>query len=94
MSRSRNAAKRYCSMDLNNIYVMQKLSVIKMFDEGLAIVDLQVASLHEPCHVSLILTFNIKRAYSAILLNRYLTSCMIAYYILHIDLRFTLKTYN
>lgn len=94
MSRSRNAAKRYCSMDLNNIYVMQKLSVIKMFDEGLAIVDLQVASLHEPCHVSLILTFNIKRACSAILLNRYLTSCMIAYCILHIDLRFTLKTYN
>lgn len=92
MSRSRNAAKRYCSMDLNNIYVMQKLSVIKMFDEGLAIVDLQVASLHEPCHVSLILTFNIKRACSAILLNRYLTSCMIAYCILHIDLRFTLKT--
>lgn len=80
-------------MDLNNIYVMQKLSVIKMFDEGLAIVDLQVASLHEPiCHFSLILTFNIKRACSAILLNRYLTSCMIAYYILHIDLRFTLKT--
>lgn len=81
-------------MDLNNIYVMQKLSVIKMFDEGLAIVDLQVASLHEACHFSLILTFNIKRACSAILLNRYLTSCMIAYYILHIDLRFTLKTYN
>lgn len=94
MSRSRNAAKRYCSMDLNNIYVMQKLSVIKMFDEGLAIVDLQVASLHEPCHFSLILTFNIKRACSAILLHRYLTSCMIAYCILHIDLRFTLKTYN
>lgn len=92
MSRSRNAAKRYCSMDLNNIYVMQKLSVIKMFDEGLAIVDLQVASSHEPCHFSLILTFNIKRACSAILLNRYLTSCMIAYGILHIDLRFTLKT--
>lgn len=92
MSWLRNAAKRYCSMDLNNIYVLQKSSVIKMFDEGLAIVDLQVASLHEPCHVSLILTFNIKRACSAILLNRYLTSCMIAYCILHIDLRFTLKT--
>lgn len=92
MSRSRNAAKRYCSMDLNNIYVMQKLSVIKMFDEGLAIVDLQVSSLHEPCHFSLILTFKIKRACSAILLHRYLTSCMIAYCILHIDLRFTLKT--